>query len=97
MKALNKIFLIQEYDSEEYPASVARAMYDKDLLNLFVTTYGTKENIKVYIRWIRKIRKLIFPNSKIKSKDNKFVSIFGINRKMTVGDFIIKEEKYLRK
>jgi hypothetical protein len=91
-------FFQADYDSEIYPASIARVMFDKRTIDIFLIecnqSYNT--NIKLYVRWLRKTRNKMFKNNNINSKPSKFVSVYGINRKMNIFN-LVYDYMYKRK
>ena len=88
---IRRRFLQDSYDTPEYPASIARVMMDKIIINVFMREQNQsyQTNIKLYIRWLRKLRdKRMFIGNMHDSKPSKFVSIFGLYRGTRLCDLI---------
>jgi len=82
---IRKRFLQDSYDTPEYPASIARVMMDSKIVLIFLKEQNQSfdSNIKLYIRWLRKLRdKRMFIGNKHDSRPSKFVSIYKLNREM---------------
>ena len=94
---MRKRFLQDSYDTPECPASVARAMMDKEAISIFIKEQGQSfnTNIKSYIRWLRKLRdKRMFIGNMHNSKPSKFVSVFGLQREMNLDDLLKYMARY---
>ena len=83
-----RLFTLETYDTEDYPASVARVMRYEKALKCYFDCGGTlDDNIKCYVRWLRYQRDFMYPNNPYK-KGRKFVQVHGLSRKMTVADML---------
>ena len=94
---LRKKFLMYQYDTPQYPASVARVMADTKVIDMYLlaANQSAATNIKLYVRWLRKLRDTkLFPGNSHTSKPSKFVGIFGITKSMVIYDLIVAIRHY---
>lgn len=94
MQLIRNLSLQEDYDSEEYPASVDRIIfsYKKDsyrLLRYYIKSYPYEYTLKEYVRWVRHWRNQILPNN-YKVYSQKFISTFKYKRSTSLG-FILAD------
>lgn len=91
-----RCFLAEPYDTVESPSSIARMFLNRKLIHLYINSQsqclGT--SVKYYIRWLRKLRSILFPLNTYRKYSGKFVSTYGISRRSTMADLLNYINKY---
>lgn len=93
------ISLKKSYNNETQPESITNICKDKKLIAYFIDNSNKRvldNNIKFYIKWLREIREIVFPNCTYKKINAKFINIDDISRKDNILVLVPEIKKAIR-